>query len=299
MRKHKVHIIRAFTAKGQGGNPAGVALHADHLSRHEKQAIAAQLGLSETAFISASESANFKLEFFTPNRQIAHCGHATVASFGYLMRKGLVKGTSATRESIEGVHPIRLEGEKIFLGQEAPAFHGQDPGLTLRALGALGLDQTDLWPGQKAEIVSTGVPFLLVPLKNDVSLRDMVPRFLEIEALSEDLGLVGFYPFYPVLEGEKPGAVARMFAPRYAITEESATGMAAGPLGSFLHQRLGLESAKFWIRQGLHMPHPSPSELEVQLTLEDTRIQNVWVGGEAVWQEDKLVSVEREKAFCA
>ena len=79
-----VNVVNAFIDNGVGGNPAGVVLDADGLDRDTKQQIAAQAGLSETAFVSASDTAVFKLEFFTPTRQIAHCGHATVATFSYL-----------------------------------------------------------------------------------------------------------------------------------------------------------------------------------------------------------------------
>lgn len=62
----EVRIVNAFTDGAAGGNPAGVVLDADALSTAQKQAIAARVGLSETAFVSASEVAPFKLEFFTP-----------------------------------------------------------------------------------------------------------------------------------------------------------------------------------------------------------------------------------------
>jgi len=300
MRKHKVHIVRAFTANGRGGNLAGVTLHADHLSTQQKQGIASEIGLSETAFVSHSEGADVRVEFFTPNRQIAHCGHATVATFGYLARKGLIRGESALKESVEDIRPIRFVGSRIFLGQRSPAFHGQDAALTDKALSALGLDFDAILPGQRAEVVSTGVNFLILPLKDQEALQDIIPRYLEIEALSEDLGLIGFYVFHPTQPDEKHHAVARMFGPRFGISEESATGMAAGPLACFLHWRMGVRDDTIFIHQGLHLTPPSPSELEVQLTTKDGQLDEVWVGGEAIWQEDRLVRVEEqpEPACC-
>ncbi|MGR6873835.1 PhzF family phenazine biosynthesis isomerase [Pseudomonas sp. HK3] len=83
-------IVSGFVANGAGGNPAGVVLDADKLNESEMLRIAANIGLSETAFVSSSETEGFKLDFFTPNRRIAHCGHATIAAFSYLTE--LVKG---------------------------------------------------------------------------------------------------------------------------------------------------------------------------------------------------------------
>jgi PhzF family phenazine biosynthesis protein len=96
----QVRVVNAFVDGERGGNPAGVVLQADALSAAQKQAIAAQVGLSETAFVSCSQSAAFKLEFFTPTRQIAHCGHATVAAFSLLRQLGLVGEGWSNKETI-------------------------------------------------------------------------------------------------------------------------------------------------------------------------------------------------------
>lgn len=68
-------VISGFTDGGAGGNPAGVVFDAERFSRGDKQAIAAQAGFSETAFVSPSQKADFKLEFFTPTKQIPHRGY--------------------------------------------------------------------------------------------------------------------------------------------------------------------------------------------------------------------------------
>ena len=68
----KVAILNAFVDSGKGGNPAGVVLNADALTDSQKLEIARKVGLSETAFVSSSDTADFKLDFFTPQKQIAH-----------------------------------------------------------------------------------------------------------------------------------------------------------------------------------------------------------------------------------
>ncbi len=80
----EAHTVLSFIDGDTGGNPAGVVVDADALTGTQKLAVAQAMGLSETAFVSRSASATFKLEFFTPTRQIAHCGHATVATFSLL-----------------------------------------------------------------------------------------------------------------------------------------------------------------------------------------------------------------------
>ncbi len=69
------------------GNPAGVTF-SDSLSENEKQLIAKEMNLSETAFISKSNIADYKLQWFTPTKEVNLCGHATIASLHYLFEKG-------------------------------------------------------------------------------------------------------------------------------------------------------------------------------------------------------------------
>ena len=96
-----VQILNAFADNGKGGNPAGVVLNADGLSNDNKIEIAKKVGLSETAFVSKSKTEDFKLDFFTPTKQIAHCGHATVATFSYLKQIGALKSDNSSKETIE------------------------------------------------------------------------------------------------------------------------------------------------------------------------------------------------------
>lgn len=71
-----------------------------------------------------------------------------------------------------------------------------------------------------------------------------------------------------------------MFAPRYGILEESATGMAAGPLACYLREQLGMQKHEFTIEQGRWMATPSPSVINVRLTIgNDNGIENLFAGG--------------------
>ena len=115
-----VQILNAFAENGTGGNPAGVVLNADDLSDKNKLEIAKKVGLSETAFVSKSNTEDFKLDFFTPNKQIAHCGHATVATFSYLRQIGTLQNNSSSKETINGKRKIEIIGDLAFMEQLAP-----------------------------------------------------------------------------------------------------------------------------------------------------------------------------------
>ncbi|MBX7220133.1 MAG: PhzF family phenazine biosynthesis protein [Blastocatellia bacterium] len=285
MSRINVQIVNAFVDAGQGGNPAGVVLDAERFSQVEKQKIAALVGLSETAFVSPSQTAAFKLEFFTPNRQIPHCGHATVGTFSYLVQLEKVTGSHSSKETIEGNRDIFLSDGMAFLEQQAPRYTviqaETQPVSEAAVLESLGITAAELLDGHHPTIVNTGVNFLLIPLRNEAALVRVTPHLEQIEHISERLDLIGYYAFSQ--DVRKPGrdAGARMFAPRFGISEESATGMAAGPLGCYLYDFLGVKKEKLVLEQGHLMKKPSPSELNVHLTLEDGRIARLMVGGRA------------------
>jgi PhzF family phenazine biosynthesis protein len=98
-----VEILRytAFTHEPQGGNPAGIVLDAGELSDAEMLAVAAEVGYSETAFVTGrdDESRTFRVRYFSPSAEVAFCGHATIAtSVALAERLGtgrLVFGTNA------------------------------------------------------------------------------------------------------------------------------------------------------------------------------------------------------------
>ncbi|MEQ8584146.1 MAG: PhzF family phenazine biosynthesis protein [Marinoscillum sp.] len=285
-----VQIVNAFTEAKTGGNPAGVVLNADDLTSVQKLAIAAQIGLSETAFVSSSKIADFKLDFFTPNRQIAHCGHATIGAFSYLRQLGLIQGSYTSKETIDGRREIRLKGEQAYMEQLAPVYRHTNY-LETAILRALGLQKSDLLPGAPLEVVNTGNNFLIIPVKDAKTMAAIIPNMTEITELSEALDLIGFYPFTLDTGTAKRIADTRMFGPRYQIYEEAGTGMAAGPLACYLYDVLGIKHEVFLIRQGKFMSKPSPSLIEVHLSTQNGAIEGLLAGGKGKISQQLTIEI--------
>lgn len=285
-----VQIVNAFTEAEAGGNPAGVVLNADQLTSAQKLAIAAQVGLSETAFVSASEVADFKLDFFTPNRQIAHCGHATVGTFSYLRQAGLIQGAYSSKETIDGRREIHLKGDQAYMEQLAPVYKPADH-CENEILQALGLRKSDLIPGAPLEVVNTGNNFLIIPIKEAKAMAAIAPNMAKITELSETFDLIGFYPFTLDTGTEERIADTRMFGPRYQIYEEAGTGMAAGPLACYLYDVLELKQEDFLIRQGRFMASPSPSLIEVHLNIQNGVIANLLAGGKGKVSQQLTIEI--------
>ena len=238
-----VQILNAFSENGKGGNPAGVVLNADKLSDKNKLEIAKKVGLSETAFVSKSKTEDFKLDFFTPNKQIAHCGHATVATFSYLKQIGALKNNSSSKETIDGKRKIEMIGDRAFMEQLAPKYVDVSNKESV-ILKSLGLKKNDLIPNAPIQLVNTG-----------------------------------YYVFSTNTDNTEYDATSRMFGPRYGILEEAGTGMAAGPLGCYLFETLKINKKSFNIQQGKYMKEPSPSLIIVNLRTEKGEIKDLMAGG--------------------
>ena len=289
-----VMIVNAFVKDGEGGNPAGVVIDADNLSEADMQAIAAETGLSETAFVSASQIADFKLDFFTPNRRIAHCGHATVGTFSLLAALGRVSEGASSKETVDGPRAIEIRNGAAFMEQLGPSYFGEfewgsDAVREEDVLAALGIARDELLPDGRPVVVDTGNRFLLVGVKDPDVLQGMTANQEQIEAISTDLDLIGFYPF-ALTGGKDVVATTRMFAPRYGIAEEAATGMAAGPLACLLHDRFGLGETRVLIEQGRYMTPASVSLLDVRLSVEAGAITGLMAGGYGKVMQERTVS---------
>lgn len=283
----EVKVVNAFVDNAQGGNPAGVVLDADALSPKQKQVIAAKTGYSETAFVSKSNVAEFKLDFFTPTRQIAHCGHATIATFSYLQYLNRVRQGMSSKETIDGTRKIIIQDDAAYMEQLAPTYIDFDTSRETIA-HALGI-RVDAF--DKVDIVHTGNAFMIVQCNHKRDVASIKPDLPLIQQLSEEHDLIGFYVFTSETEIKGRHASTRMFAPRYGIAEESATGMAAGPLACFLHDKMELIEEEYLIEQGHFMNPASPSVISVKLAKRGNVIDSLMAGGKAIVSNTLQVSI--------
>ncbi len=285
--KITARIVNGFVKDGTGGNPAGVVFDADELSDADMLQIAGKIGLSETAFVSSSDEAGFKFDFFTPNRRIAHCGHATIAAFAHMAETGRVGEGVTSKMTVDGPRKIIIKGRQAFMEQVAPSYRGPDAwsvdGVTLKdVMASLGLTDADMVDGVHPQLVNTGNSFIIVPVKSEDILAGIEPDQRAIADISEKLDLIGYYVFVLSPSSSASFATARMFGPRYAIPEESATGMAAGPLACFLYDIMGIKEIHMDIDQGYFMTPPSPSVIAVDLEIDASgAITGLTAGGSA------------------
>lgn len=273
----KAYTLNAFGKTDKGGNPAGVVINADDFSVSQMKKIARKVGFSETAFVSASDVADFKVRFFTPSEEVDLCGHATIATFYCLAELGIISTGKYTQETKAGVLDIEVIDDKtILMTQSLPEFFGIIYKSEIAESLNISIDNMTDMP---AEIVSTGLRDIIVPVNTLDSLFSIKPDFDKISNISEKYGATGYHVF--TLETKFKGiAHSRNFAPLYSIPEESATGTATGALSCYLfkHKMLPIEKLDNLIfEQGYCMY--MPSEIKASLAVDKDNIKKVRVGG--------------------
>jgi PhzF family phenazine biosynthesis protein len=223
-----VYQIDAFTDQPFGGNSAGV-LFSNSLSKEEMQLIAREMNVSETAFISKSSKADFKLRWFTPQVEVKLCGHATIASIHYLLERRIIKDRSQfSFETLSGILSCKTEDNRHFMNLPVPALEEfkEDKQAILKALSITGEMVADEFP-----FIITDKSYLFIYIKSLEELGKIKPDFGLLRKLT---GQNNFFEAVTVFTTEtfEPGNTAhlRFFAPYFGIDEDPVTGSANGPL---------------------------------------------------------------------
>ena len=253
----KFFVVDAFTSEPFGGNPAGVVLlgrdgvfPTDELMR----LVAAELRYSETAFVRQDGPTEFTVRYFTPAAEVDLCGHATIATFGTLWREGIVpEGAVCINHTLAGDLEVAV-GEQVMMQMARPQVIDKPvDGMRLHTI--MG-DAITNWPEMPVEIISTGLPDIIMPVVSVEDLNHLRPDMAALSDLSRELAVTGVHAFAIAKDGYT--AHVRNFGPLYGIPEESATGTANGALTHYLHRR-GIISAPTQCRflQGEAMGRPS------------------------------------------
>jgi PhzF family phenazine biosynthesis protein len=291
MRMVTVELVDAFIDGAAGGNVAGIVFEgAAELSPAQRQEIARRIAVSETAFVLPSQTADYKLEFYTPTRPIPHCGHATVGTFVRLAQTGRLKGKEVVNETIDGPRRIRIQDERAFIEQVPARLTRLDDSITREILASLGMFREQLLPDGGPYLADNGNRSILIGLTDTGVLRSLRPDMDRIRDITNRLAAVCYYAFSltSVISGRD--ATARMFGPAYGIPEESATGMAAGPLACWLDARTDALRDRFSIEQGHMMSPASPSLIIAQPERSGRALTAMWIGGGAKTRETQRFS---------
>jgi len=254
---HPLIWLDVFTSRPLTGNALAVVLHADGLDDPAMLAVARETRLSETTFVqrTAVEDADYRNRIWMMTGEIDFAGHPSIGTAVAVAHARAERSARYVQETRAGLQAIEVELASASVArasmEQEPAEFGVeiDPAL---AVAAVGLDPADLHPELPPQIVGTGVPQLLVPVRAEAVLAHPRPRFQELRDLLAEHRCVVAYVVHP--EGERVHARSFFPAPT-GVEEDPATGAAAGPLCAYLHERTGV--TRLEIEQGVAMGRPS------------------------------------------
>ncbi|MCC6139020.1 MAG: PhzF family phenazine biosynthesis protein [Nitrospira sp.] len=296
-RSLKFYQADVFTHQPFGGNPVAVFPDADGLSDDQLQQIAREMNLSETVFVfpPTDQAAVVRLRIFTPTQELPFAGHPVIGTFYLLAQLGRVPLAGAvTRLLYEcniGLFPVELHGtvkqvEHVVMSQPKPEFldRVENEEDFYKLAISLGLPKYAVAEAKSPiEVVSTGLPVLILPIRTLTAIRSIIPDPSAITDLCGRFGANGIMVFTTVTVEPDSTVHTRMFAPAIGVLEDPATGSASGALGAYLvHHRVidAKPTAEIVSEQGYEIERPS--RILIQVDSSDGVIQTVKVGGECV-----------------
>ncbi|MBM0740645.1 PhzF family phenazine biosynthesis protein [Phormidium sp. CLA17] len=287
MPNQPFYIVDVFAETKYAGNQLAVFPQAGNLSTAEMQQIAKELNFSETTFITSLEleADGYPVRIFTPVQELPFAGHPTLGTAFILQQRVVQQAVETVNLNLTvGQIPVQIfyaNGlpEMLWMKHNPPVF-GQT--IAPDAIApVLGLEITDIDPSVPIQEVSTGVPFIIVPLKTLTALQQIQVNRDRLPALLDPLEAKMIFCFCPEVRHSANHFSARMFAHYLGIPEDPATGSANGCFAAYLaqYEYLGTPTVDVRVEQGYEIGRPSLILLKAEKT--EARI-DVSVGGKVI-----------------
>ncbi len=271
------YIVDVFAEEKYAGNQLAVVFGGADLPDETLQKLALEMNYSETTFVLSEEETEggYDVRIFTPGDEVPFAGHPTLGTAYVIQHEILDRPAGRITLNLKaGDIPVTF-GEVLWMRQLPPTFGAiLDSSFFARTLNLETADLDDHYPVQE---VSTGLPALIVPLRDLDALRRCEvdwERYTEVAGPGKNL-----YVFCPEPHDDGPGDLsARMFANDLGVPEDPATGSAAGCLAAYLleHGYLGTDSVDVRVEQGYEIGRPSLLYLQAAREGDEIRVD---VGG--------------------
>ena len=259
------YIVDVFAENKYAGNQLAVFTNAANLDTQRMQSIAREINYSETTFITSSEENNggYKVRIFTPNQEIPFAGHPTLGT-AYILQQTIIQQPVGKVVLNLGVGQIPVtinynsgSPEWLWMKQNMPIFGSK---LSREAIAkVLRLDINNIDSRLPIQEVSTGLPFIIVPLKNISALKQIEldkDKYYQLIADTEAKCILAFCPetYYP-----ENNLHVRVFCDYVGIPEDPATGSANGCLAGYLaeYSYFGEKIINIRVEQGYEIDRPS------------------------------------------
>jgi trans-2,3-dihydro-3-hydroxyanthranilate isomerase len=267
---HRFFIVDVFGEGRYSGNQLAVVLPSGKMGTEEMQRIALEFNFPETTFILGARARKgaWPVRIFTPRREVPFAGHPTLGTAHVIRKLFADPGTEGiTLDLKAGRIPVRFESgrsPRLWMTQLPPVFGKiHEPAALAKVLGLAAKDFDRRFPIQQ---VSTGMEFLLVPLKNLAAVRKARTDQAAYRKYFGARGGLPVFLFSPETYDRANRINARMFADCFGIPEDPATGSANGCLAGYLveHAYFGEGPVRISVEQGYEMGRKSLLHLDAR-----------------------------------
>ena len=260
MSSYPYYIVDVFAEKKYAGNQLAVIRHAQPLSTEEMQRIANEMHFSETTFIMSDKIKNggYTVRIFTPEEELPFAGHPTIGTAYVILHEILSKPVSKVNLNLGvGQIPVTVKNNIFWMRQVQPTFLKTFDAESMARV--LGLEASDIDGRFPIQEVSTGIPFIIVPLRNLGAVRSIVINLKEYQALSPGTENVGILVFCPEAAEKGNDIHVRVFTKFASVPEDPATGSGNGCLSAYLvkNRYFGEPKIDLKAEQGFEMGRPS------------------------------------------
>ncbi|AFZ29140.1 phenazine biosynthesis protein PhzF family [Gloeocapsa sp. PCC 7428] len=282
----KFYIVDVFAEEKYAGNQLAVFIELGVLSTQQMQKIAKEMNYSETTFITSLElqEGGYAVRIFTPEQELPFAGHPTLGT-AYILQKEINLPVEQIILNLQvGQIPVTLHYldesiEELWMQQKPPTFHQTFTAETIAPILNLDLDEIDSsYPIQE---VSTGIPFIIVPLKKLSSLKRIKINRDKYFELVEQTQAKAILTFCPETNKAENDLAVRMFADAVGVPEDPATGSANGCLAGYLvkYSYFNTDSIDVRVEQGYEIGRPSLLLLKAEKNEAEIK---VFVGGKVI-----------------
>ncbi len=284
--------VDVFTGRAFGGNPLAVVLDAGGLSTAQMQAIASEFNYSETTFVlpPRNPAHDAQVRIFTVNKEIPFAGHPNVGTAFVVATQAPKPLVRLKFEEGAGLVPVEIltkEGRAIGAELTAPQpLRKLTPFSAEQAAACISLSSADIRTDRHPpQIVSVGLPFLVVELASRDALRGARPDAAAFARTFPCDGSDAVYLYTrDIPPAEMPSDLqARMFHPGSSgLSEDPATGSATVAAAALLADLAAERDAELSLRIGQGVDMGRPSLLLTRVRKANGVIASAHVGGACV-----------------
>ena len=288
MKSVRFKKLDAFAANGSSGNPAGAVYLArpSELTPAEMQTIARELAgfVSEVGFVARMERTEYWIRYYSSEREVAFCGHATIAIM-YDLVATTPELLSVPRVQIStGNAQLTVENhiakaDCVFVTAPRPRF-GVWEHDTRELAQALRLPASSVRADRPVSLVNAGLETLIVPIKSLKEILTVAPELQPLKAfcVKHAIDILTLYADEVSLPGN--AYRTRVFAPTFGYLEDPATGSGNAAFGHYLLANCMWDGALISLEQNAQADHPNIVKLLARTTPQGEK--EVLFGGNAV-----------------